>query len=266
MVVAAGLYRSMLARRRMLVVLDNVISSKQVRPLLPGSGSCTVIITSPDGLTGLAVTHGIGRLPLDVLPRDEAMALLARLLGPARIAAEPEQAAGLAGLCSCLPLALRIVAANLGDDQSQRIGEYLVAMRSGDRFAALEVAGDEQTGVRSAFGLSYDSLDPAAQMMFRLLGLMPGADISLEAAAVLAGTAVPAGTALPAGTTVLAGPTAASAAAVLDRLETAHLVEEHAAGRFAMHDLLRQYARDWPGRIRTPRASPWPGGGSLATT
>jgi tetratricopeptide (TPR) repeat protein len=243
---AAGLYRSMLAGRRMLVVLDNVASSQQVRPLLPGSGGCTVIITSRDRLTGLAATHGVGRLALDVLPSDEAIALLARLVGPARIAAEPGQAAELVGLCSGLPLALRIAAANLSDDQARYIGAYVEQLRSGDPFSALEVTGDEQTGVRSAFGLAYQALDPAARTMFRLLGLMPGADISVEAAAALAGTTMSQRTQEHQDIQMPAGPPAAeavlSAAALLGRLDSAHLVEEHAPGRFAMHDLLRQFA------------------------
>jgi len=228
---ASSRYRSLIDGRRMVIVLDNAASSQQVRWLLPGSPDCVVVITSRDRLTGLAASHGITRLPLDVLRADESQALLTRLLGPARVAAEPAAAADLATACAHLPLALRIAAAKLADRPASRIEEQVTQMRAGDRMGVLEVSGDEQEGVRAAFSVSYARLDPAARRMFRLFGALPGDDLAVTAAAALAERPEP------------------DAADDLARLETASLVTQPQPGRFAMHDLLRSYA-DELGRSR----------------
>jgi DNA-binding SARP family transcriptional activator/tetratricopeptide (TPR) repeat protein len=221
---AAGLYRSLLTDKRMLVVLDNARSAEQVRPLLPGSPTCLVLITSRDRLSGLVATHGAHRLTLDVLTLDEAVTLLARILGEQRVAVEPEAAAQLAQVCGLLPLAVRIAAANLTDQHERSIASYMAQLRQGDRLAELAVDTDPHTAVQTAYDCSYAALDPDTQRLFRLLGLVPGPEFSAPAAAALAG--------LPVG----------QAGRLLERLAAVHLIESRAPGRFGFHDLLRRYA------------------------
>ncbi|MGN9908730.1 tetratricopeptide repeat protein [Phytohabitans sp. LJ34] len=223
---AAGRYRSLLADRQMLVVLDNAANADQVRPLLPGSPGCLVLVTSRDRLTGLLARDGAESLPLDVLSPDEAHALLAAVLGPDRVAAEPAAVEELARTCSYLPLALRVAAANLICHPWPSVADYVTALREGDRLSALDVDGDEQTEVRRAFDLSYRTLHPDARRAFRLLGLAPGPDITVEAAAALAGTDT------------------AQARRQLDSLVAVHLVNHPVLGRYSCHDLLRHYAAE----------------------
>jgi tetratricopeptide (TPR) repeat protein len=142
------------------------------------------------------------------------------------VAAEPEATAELARVCAYLPLALRIAAANLTDHPHRSIGRHVTELLAGDRLAALEVEGDEQAAVRIAFGLSYSTLPASSRRLFRLLGLVPGPDVTPDAAAALAGT------------------TSQQAAQVLDRLAGTHLITQHGPGRFAFHDLLRLYAAE----------------------
>ena len=231
---AAGRYRSLLADRQVLVVLDNARNADQVRPLLPASSGCLVLVTSRDRLTGLLARDGASSLVVDVLTPDESHALLAAILGPDRVAAEPAATAELAQICSHLPLALRVAAANLTSHPWPSIGDYVAALRDGDRLTALDVDGDEQTGVRRAFDLSYRTLDPDTQRIFRLLGLVPGPDVIVEAVAALAATDT------------------SDARRHLDRLVTAHLVNQPTLGRYACHDLLRHYAA---GRARAEDTS-----------
>jgi len=223
---AAGLFRTLLAGKRMLVLLDNARDPDQVRPLLPGGPGCLVVVTSRDRLGGLVAKEGARRLTLDVLAPEEANHLLARLLGKARVHAEPAAAAELARACAHLPLALRIAAANLADRPQRSIAGYLAELEQGDRLGALAVAGDQQAAVRAAFDLSYTALAPEARRLFRLLGLIPGPDVTAAAAAALIGAPPP------------------QAAQLLDRLAAAHLIDQDAAGRFAFHDLLRRYAAE----------------------
>lgn len=223
---AAAMYRSLLAGRRMLVLLDNAHSAEQVRPLLPGDPGCLTLVTSRDRLTGLTARDGAHRLAVDVLTRLEARHLLERVLGEARVRAEPEAADDLAELCACLPLALRIAAANLIDHPGRWIAERVSELAAGDRLAILAVDGDPHTAVRAAFALSYTELDPLTRRLFRLLGLVPGHDVTAEAAAALVGLTPP------------------EAAKVLDRLAARHLIGQPTPGRYAFHDLLRCYARD----------------------
>src|SRR5439155_14566148 len=137
--------------KRMLVVLDNAHHPDQVRPLLPGSPGCLVLVTSRDAMAGLVALDGAHQVTLDVLPPDEADALLASLLGADRVAAEPDAAAELARLCAYLPLALRIAAANLTGQSGRAIADATAELRAGDRLAALQVTGDGQAAVRAAF-------------------------------------------------------------------------------------------------------------------
>jgi len=221
---AAARYRSLLAERRVLVLLDNAGEPAQVRPLLPASPGCLVLVTSRHRLSGLAAREGARRLSLDVLGADEAQLLVERIVGGERVAGEPRAAAELARMCSYLPLALRIAAATLLDRPGRRIEDLVTELRR-DALSVLD-ADDEDSGVRAAFALSYRALTPDAQRLFRLAGLAPVADLCVEAAAALVETTVPV------------------AGRLLERLAGAHLSTEHSAGRYASHDLLRQYATD----------------------
>jgi DNA-binding SARP family transcriptional activator len=223
---AAAMYRSLLADKRVLVLLDNAHGADQVRPLLPGSAGCLVVVTSRDSLAGLVAREGARRLTLDVLTPAEARTLLTRFLGADRVTAEPDAVDELAHLCAYLPLALRIAAANLTVHSGQSIAGYTAALREGNRLAALEVAGDEQAAVRAAFDVSYGSLPAPAQRLFRLLGLVPGPDITPDAAAALAGEAPD------------------EAFRLLRQLAGAHLIDQPEPGRFTFHDLLRLYAAE----------------------
>ncbi len=224
---AVSLYRRLLSDRRVLVVLDNASSPEQVRPLLPSGPDCLALVTSRDALTDLIARDGARRVTLSVLAPDEAVALIARVLGADRVDAEPEAAADLARLCAYLPLALRVATANLIDAAStDSIAGYAARLATSNRLAGLTVDGDEQAAVRGAFDLSYAAQPAPTRRLFGLLGLVPGPDVTMDAAAALAGIAPDA------------------ARRLLDGLTTAHLIEEHAPGRFAFHDLLRLYAAE----------------------
>jgi tetratricopeptide (TPR) repeat protein/DNA-binding XRE family transcriptional regulator len=222
----AGLYRSLLAGHRMLVVLDNAADEEQVRPLLPGSPGCLVVVTSRRQLSGLAAAEGAALITLDYLSDAEARQLLAARLGAGRVAAEPDAVSRLVRLCAGLPLALAIAAARA----IARPGFPLAALAdeladSADRLDALN-AGDPASSVRAAFSWSYQQLCEKAARMFRLLGLHPGPDISEPAAASLADCSE------------------LQAHRLVGVLTRAHLITEHVPGRYAFHDLIRAYAAD----------------------
>ncbi|WEH17813.1 BTAD domain-containing putative transcriptional regulator [Streptomyces sp. VNUA24] len=223
---AADLYRTLAAKRRLLVVLDNAVDAEQVRPLLPGGPGCLVLVTSRDRLAGLAARDGARRIGVDVLSPEESRLLLHRTLGAERVDADPRAAAELAHACGHLPLALRIAAANLDHTPWRTLEEQAAELRDGDRLSALSVTGDATTAVRSAFDLSYHALDAPARRMFRLLALVPGPETGLDAAAVVAGLAP------------------AEAAVLLERLTAAHMLREHRAGRYRRHDLVALYAAE----------------------
>jgi tetratricopeptide (TPR) repeat protein/transcriptional regulator with XRE-family HTH domain len=222
----AALYRSRLAGRRVLVVLDDAGSEAQVRPLLPGSPTCAVLITSRGRLAGL---EGARLLDLDLLEAAQAVALLGRIVGPGRVAAEPAAAAELARLCGYLPLALRVAGARLAARPHWRVAQ-LVGRLADERQRLDELAfGD--LAVRASLGLSYRALEPAAQVLFRRLG-------SLEAPEVAAWVAA-----------ALLDCPAEHAAELAERLVDARLVEvagRDATGqvRYRLHDLVRVYARE----------------------
>ncbi|TWP47594.1 tetratricopeptide repeat protein [Lentzea tibetensis] len=223
---AACQYRSLLADRRMLVLLDNAATAEQVRPLLPAGPGCLVLVTSRDRLSGLVARDGARRLTLGVLTPDEAMTLLEQVVGTRRVRAEREPATELGRACGWLPLALRIAAAAVTDAPHRPIAWYVTTLTGADRLSSLAVDGDEQTGVRATFDLSCAALAPQARRMFCLLGLVPGPEVTVESAAAIAGTTI------------------GDARLLLHRLTAAHLVEEHTAGRYAFHDLLRAYAAE----------------------
>ncbi len=222
---AAALYRTQLAGRRALVVLDNACSVDQVRPLLPGAPGCLVLVTSRDRLTGLVARDGATRLTLDVLTPEEAQALLSTLLGAERVEAEPIAGAELAQACAHLPLALRIAAAHLAGTSGQSISKYTTDLTMGDRLDALQVEGDIESAVHAALDQSYKRMPIDVQRMFRLLGRVPGPDFTLAVAAATANTLHDV------------------AARHLRQLAAAHLLEERTPGRYAFHDLLRLHAR-----------------------
>jgi DNA-binding SARP family transcriptional activator len=219
-------YRSLLAGQRMLVVLDNASTAEQVRPLLPGTPGCAVVVTSRDALAGLVARDGAVRLDLDLLPLDEAVALLGELIGePAH--ADPDATAELARQCARLPLALRVAAELAAARPQVPLADLVADLASQQRrLDLLDARGDPGTAVRAVFSWSYQQLTSGAARMFRLLGIHPGPDITVPAAASLAALAE------------------ADARALLHGLARAHLIAEHVPGRYAFHDLLRAYATD----------------------
>lgn len=220
----AARYRTQLADRRILIVLDNAASVDQVRPLLPGSPSCMVVVTSRDSLPGLIALQGARRLSLEQLPGPDATALLERLVGP-RARAAPEAVAELAERCARLPLALR-VAAELATSRATTPLADLVAELS-DRHRRLELldaGGDPRAAVRAVFSWSYQHLAEDVRRAFRLLGLPPDHDLDVHAVAALNGTDLD------------------GARRLVDVLVRAHLVQPTGPHRFGMHDLLRAYA------------------------
>jgi tetratricopeptide (TPR) repeat protein len=222
----ASLYRSVLAGRRMLVVLDNAGSPDQVRLLLPGTVTCGVLVTSRDSLAGLVARDGAARLDLDLLPMDDAVSLLGTLIGE-RADADPGAAEALAAQCSRLPLALRVAAefvtARPELSLASLVGELTDQQR---RLDLLDADGDPRAGVRAVFSWSYRNLGAVPARMFRLLGLHPGPDLDAHAAAALSGMAL------------------GDAAEVLGLLARTHLIQRAGPDRYDLHDLPRAYARE----------------------
>ncbi len=222
----AGLYRSVLAGRRVLVLLDNASDAEQVRPLLPGAPGCLVVVTSRQPLTPLVATEGAHPLALDLLTRDEARNLLARRLGARRVAAEPDAVEELIDRCARLPLALAVSAARAAVQPRLPLATLAAQLR--DAAGALDAlrGGDAATDIRAVFSWSYDRLTSDAARLFRLLGLHPGPDIGRSAAASLAGLHV------------------AEVDRLLTELTRANLLAEQGPSRFTFHDLLRAYAAE----------------------
>ena len=220
----AGLYRSLLAGQRMLVLLDNARDAEQVRPLLPASPGCLVIVTSRNQLTSLIAAEGASPLALDVLTDAEARELLARRLGPQLVAEDPAAADELIQLCARLPLALSIAAARTASQPGLSLAGLAADLRDA-RLDALDT-GHVATNVRAVLSWSYQQLDPVTAELFRLLGLHAGPDVSVAAAASLARLPME------------------EARRRLGDLARAHLLTEHAPGRFSSHDLLRAYAAE----------------------
>jgi DNA-binding SARP family transcriptional activator/Tfp pilus assembly protein PilF len=224
--VREDLYRSMLADKQMLIVLDNAGDAGQVRPLLPGGPGCVVVVTSRCQLTGLVATEGAQPLALDLLTEADARELLARRLGEERIAAEPDAVTELTWRCARLPLALAIVAARAALDPDLPLAR-LAADLTG-RLDAFDT-GEAASSLRPVLSWSYQMLSRPAARMFRLLSVHHGPDISLPAAASLA--AVPTD----------------EARRLLGELARANLLSSHRRGRFSFHDLLRAYAAERAG-------------------
>lgn len=229
----AALYRSELAGRRLLILLDNARDSAQVRPLLPGTAGCLVLVTSRDPLTGLVAAEGAQPVTVDLLSRDEARQLLARRLGAARIAAEPDAIDEIITRCARLPLPLAIAAAHAATRRAP-LRELAEQLRDGRRALGLLNTGDPGTDVHAVFAWSYRGLTPAVARVFRLLGRHPGPDVTAPAVASLAALRL---TGVP---PLLAG------------LTRANLLTEPAPGRYACHDLLRAYATHLSDTLETP--------------
>ncbi len=221
-----SLYRSLLAGRQMLIVLDNARDSAQVRPLVPASPGCVVIVTSRNQLTGLAVREGAHLLTLDVLSAWDARDLVVRRLGHERTEAELVAVDELVCLCARLPLALAVAAARTAALPELSLAALVAELRDVHNRLNVLDAGDPGADVRAVFSWSYQSLTAPAASMFRLLSIHPGTDITAPAAASLAGFSL------------------ARARKALTELTMAHLAEEHAPGRYASHDLLRAYAAE----------------------
>jgi DNA-binding SARP family transcriptional activator/tetratricopeptide (TPR) repeat protein len=220
------LYRGLLADKRMLVVLDNARDADQLGPLLPGAPGCMVLVTSRTQISDLATGGRVQPLTLDLLTPAEARQLLARRLGPDRVAAEPDAVEEIIARCAHLPLALAIVAARAATHPEFTLTGLAGELRdSRARLDAL-TAGDPASDVRVVFSWSYQTLGGAAALLFRLLGLYPGPDISAAAAASLAGLPLP------------------WVRPLLAELTAAHLIVEHAPERYSFHDLLRPYAAE----------------------
>jgi DNA-binding SARP family transcriptional activator/tetratricopeptide (TPR) repeat protein len=229
-------YRGVMAGRRMLVVLDNARDADQVRPLLPGSPTVAVLVTSRNDLMSLVATDGAQPLPLGTFSPAEAHDLLVRRLDPATVAADAGAVRQIIRSCAGLPLALAIAAARA------RVSRLPLAAVAADLDAGrgrLDVldAGDPASEVRAVFSWSYAALGPAAARLFRLLGLHPADDISRAAAAALAGVTV----------TAVRPP--------LTELVRASLVTEPTLGRFAVHDLVRAYAAELADTVDGPDAT-----------
>ncbi len=231
----AAAYRSLLAGRRMLVVLDNAREPGQVRPLLPGTPGCLAVVTSRDMLAGLVARDGAVRLELDALPLQDAVALLRELIG-SPVDAEPEAAARLAGLCCRLPLTLR-VAAELAAARPGPLTALADELDGHSRLDRLDADGDQATAVRAVLSWSYRHLSAAAARAFRLSALHPGPDFDSRAMAALTATSH------------------RQSREALAELSRAHLLWRGDNDRYSTHDLLRAYgaelaARDEPEAAR----------------
>lgn len=225
---AAALYRTTLAGRRVLIVLDNALDAEQVRPLLPGTGRCAVVVTSRDRLTGLVVREGAERIELADFSLAEGRALLHRVLGAERVAAHEHAVTRLLDACGHLPLAVGLAVARLRDrPQHDLTGLAAELAAEGTRLDVLDEDGDgPSVRLRTVFALSYRALDEGAARLFRLLATSPAVDLSAPVAEVVGGQ------------------DAAGSARVLRRLANSHLLTEHAAGRYRFHDLVRLFAAE----------------------
>lgn len=215
----AALWRDKVRDRRILLVLDDAVSSSQVRALLPASPGSLVIVTSRRRLTAL---EGTVPMSLETLPPTEATALFTRLAGQPDVDSSDPRVAEVVRLCGYLPLAIRLTAGKLAHHPSWAVDDLLDDLTATqDRVAAMRAEDDS---VQTAFDLSYRDLTPVQQRVFRCLGLFPGSDIDAHAVAALAAVSLP------------------DARDLLDGLFQHHLVEEPARGRYRLHDLMRRRA------------------------
>ncbi|ONI71194.1 hypothetical protein ALI144C_52760 [Actinosynnema sp. ALI-1.44] len=221
----AGLYRSLLADRRVLVVLDNAASAEQVRPLIPGADGCAVVVTSRASLTGLRVTEGVTSVIVSPMPTEDAVALVRGVVGSSRADAEGDAVTDLVKLCGGLPLAMRVAACRASARRHGGIARVVAELADErERVEGLSVSGDKRTAVQAVFAFSYHRLTEEQARVFRLLGMHPGPEFGVPAIAALTGIEEP------------------EAARVLENLADLHLVEPVDDGRYRLHDLLHAYA------------------------
>jgi DNA-binding SARP family transcriptional activator/Tfp pilus assembly protein PilF len=219
-----ALYRTLIASRRILIVLDNARDAGQIRPLLPGSPTVAVLVTSRNQLNSLAAVDGARILALDLLTVTEARELLAARIGAGRVAAEPEAAQRIITASARLPIALAIVAARAEANPQFTLADVARELDQARRNLDVFDGGDPAADVRAVFSWSYATLSPPAARLFRLIGLHPGPDLSAPAAASLAAS------------------TPAQVQPLLTELTRINLIAEHASRRYTLHDLLRTYA------------------------
>lgn len=221
----AALYRSLLDGRRVLVVLDNANTPEQVRLLLPASAGCLALVTSRSSMTGLVVGQGAARISLDLFSFDESVLLLRGIVGDVRTDAESQALAAIVHACARLPLALRIAGARAVSRPHLRLADLRAELLDQhNRLDTLSSTGDEVTAVRAVFAWSYQALSASQALMFRRLGLHPGTQVDVYAAAALADISPH------------------EARNSLEALAEMHLAETVAPGRYLAHDLLREYA------------------------
>jgi hypothetical protein len=223
----AALLRSVLAERRVLLVLDNAVSSTQVRPLLPGASTSAVLVTSRNQLAGLVIRDGFQRIELPLLSSGESMEYLRLAVGRDRVRTESAAAADLAGLCGHLPLALSMVAERVAGTPAMTLADMRADLADErERLDRLGIEDEPASTVRAAFSWSYHSLKPRTARFFRLLGLHPEPEFTAAGAAALTGRS------------------AAEARILLRDLTAGHLVEVVAQDRYRLHQLMRLYVRD----------------------
>ncbi|MFY1651310.1 ATP-binding protein [Solwaraspora sp. WMMB762] len=232
----AALYRTTLAGRRLLIVLDNARDSGHVRMLLPSSPQCLVVVTSRNQLTGLVAAHGAQPLTLDLLHPSDAAELLRRRVGQRRCAAEPTAVDEIVARCAGLPLALAVVAARAVIAPRMPLAALATELRVARHRLDALAPDDPQLGVRAVFSWSYQALSPSAAQLFRLLGIHPGPTVSAPAAASLAGLPV------------------ARVRPLLAELVRANLLNAYPGGRHGLHDLLRVYAAERARELETGSA------------
>ncbi|WP_280717265.1 BTAD domain-containing putative transcriptional regulator [Kitasatospora sp. MAP5-34] len=227
------LYRSSMADRRVLLVLDNAHDYQQIRSLLPGSASCLTLVTSRGKLGGLVADTGAASVPLGMLPIEEAVEVLGRIAGADRVAATPDAARDLARLCGGLPLALRISAVRLVEDPATPLSGLAAELTpEEDRLAGLGLPGDDHT-VSRALDHTCMRLTADQARLFQLLGLHPGASIGSAAAEALSGTGE-----------LLRGSASPRVRQTLRELDAVHLLDQAGPDRYSMHDLVRLYSRE----------------------
>lgn len=225
----AALYRTLLASRRVLVVLDNASSAEQVRPLLPGAASCLVLVTSRDRLTGLVARHGAHRIGLDVLPKPEALSLLRQLIG-ARVEAEAVAADELVSCCGALPLALRITAERAVARPTAKLRDLAEELANEQRrLDLLNADGDPRTAIRAVFSWSTRHLGELAYAALRRIGLHPVPHFDAPALAALLDTNLD------------------QAQVALAELAAVHLINHDGSDRYRMHDLVHAWAAERAG-------------------
>jgi DNA-binding SARP family transcriptional activator/tetratricopeptide (TPR) repeat protein len=222
-----GLYRSLIAGRRVLVILDNARDAAQARPLLPGTPGCLAVVTSRNQMQGLVATEGARVVVTDLFNVDDARTMLARRVGQRRLDLEPAAVTEIIAACSQLPLALAVVAARIATQPSTSLASVAADLRSSRGILDVFANDDDMaTDIRTIFSWSYAALSEQAARLFRLLAAHPGPDLTIPAAASLAGIAP---------TTVRR---------ILRELTRAYLLTEDVAGRYSCHDLLRAFAAD----------------------